>query len=136
MNDTCVFCRISQNKINSNIVFENDLIKCFLDAEPINEGHILIIPKAHYLDADELPDDVACEIMRSSQRILKALRQCYDFPGYSIMQNGGIFNDVGHYHLHIFPRYGEGDFGWTFGETKSEAFNQKVAIKLKEILCT
>ena len=135
MSDTCVFCKIADNTISSNIIYENHLVKCFLDAEPINEGHILIIPKAHYLDADELPDGVACEIMRISQKILKSLRQCYDFPGYSIMQNGGIFNDVGHYHMHIFPRYEQSDFGWTYGETKIEACNEKVAAKIKEALC-
>jgi len=135
MSDTCIFCQIAQNKVNVNIVFENDLVKCFLDKEPINEGHILIIPKAHYLDVDELPDNIACEIMRVSQRILKSLRQCYVFPGYSMMQNGGIFNDVGHYHMHIFPRYEQGDFGWTYSEMKIDVCNQKVALKIKEMLC-
>ena len=138
MNKSCVFCQIAQNKMQLNpvyTVYENNIVKCFLDMEPINEGHILIIPKEHYLDADELPDEIACEIMRMSQRILKSLRQCYDFPGYSIMQNGDKFNDVGHYHMHISPRYDHDGFGWTYGETKMKSCNQKVADKIKESLC-
>jgi len=95
--------------------------------EPINKGHILIIPKSHYLDADELPDETACEIMRVSQRLLKALKKCYKFPGYSIMQNGGEFNDIGHYHMHLFPRYKQDGFSWTFGAIHKDFCSHAVA---------
>lgn len=136
MNDTCVFCQISKGEIATNVIFENDIVKCFLDYEPITEGHVLIIPKTHYLDLDEIPDDVAFEIMLISRRILRALRKCYEFSGYSIMQNGGKFNDVGHYHMHIFPRYEKDGFGWIFGDVKDELCNKEVAEKISDAMRT
>ena len=126
----CIFCKIVRGEIEANIVFENEFIICLLDAEPINEGHILVIPKVHYLDVDELPDEVAVEIMRISQRILLALKQVYKISGYSIMQNGGEFNDVGHYHMHIFPRYKNDGFGWIYGEINKSLCNMDIATKL------
>jgi len=113
---SCVFCDIAEKKIEANIIFENDNICCFLDSDPINEGHILIIPKQHYLDADEIPDLILFEIMALSKKLVKMIKVKYSPDGYSIMQNGGIFNDIGHYHLHIFPRYKDDGFGWTFSD--------------------
>ncbi len=64
-----------------------------------------MVPKQHYLDADVIPDDLLAHLMLVSKKIVKALKEIYNPNGYSIMQNGGELNDVGHYHLHIFPRY-------------------------------
>lgn len=108
----CIFCKIANKKIESNIVYESNNIIAFLDIDPINEGHILIVPKEHYLDIEELPADILNEIMKLSQRIVKALKETYKPDGYSIMQNGGKFNEIGHFHLHIFPRYQNDGFGW------------------------
>ena len=49
----CIFCDIAKHTLDANIVYEDDLITAFLDSNPINEGHILIVPKEHYLDIDE-----------------------------------------------------------------------------------
>lgn len=49
------------------------------------------------------------------------------------MQNGGEFNDIGHYHMHIFPRFKGDGFGWTFSEAKHD-FSQKIATELKEMI--
>lgn len=112
----CIFCH--KEKIVTDIVYEDELVLAFLDMEPINEGHILLIPKKHYLDVDEIPDEVLSHLMIISKKIVSALKEIYCPDGYSIMQNGGKFNDVGHYHLHIFPRYKRDVFGWTYGENK------------------
>ncbi len=53
--------------------------------------------------------------------------------GYSIMQNGGEFNDVGHYHLHIFPRYVGDGFGWTYG-SEEKAVNPEIAKQIRKYL--
>ncbi|MDD3339883.1 MAG: HIT family protein [Lachnospiraceae bacterium] len=110
----CVFCKIGRHQTNAIIVYEDNTVISFLDSEPINEGHILIIPKEHYLDADEMPIELLVHITEISQKIIKAIKIVYNPNGYSIMQNGGIFNDIGHYHLHIFPRYENDEFGWTY----------------------
>lgn len=49
------------------------------------------------------------------------------------MQNGGVFNDIGHYHLHIFPRYKNDSFGWTLSNLKHNV-SAEIVIELKELL--
>ncbi|MGH4121619.1 MAG: HIT family protein [Clostridium sp.] len=129
----CIFCKIVKGELPSNLVFEDDLIMCFLTIVPINEGHVLIIPKNHYLDTDEIPTEVVTSMMVLSKRIVKVIKEKYSPDGYSIMQNGGEFNDIGHYHMHVFPRYKGDGFGWTFSD-KKHVFSQEIAKELKEML--
>lgn len=105
----------------------------FLDMEPINEGHILLVPKQHYLDVDEIPDELLAHLMIVSKKIVAALKEIYHPDGYSIMQNGGEFNDVGHYHMHIFPRYTGDGFGWTYG-SEEKAVNAEIAERIRKQL--
>lgn len=126
----CVFCKIVKGEMRPSIIYEDQIAMAFLDISPINEGHLLLVPKEHYLDADDMPKELYLHLMELSQELISAVKKTYPAPGYSMMQNGGQFNDIGHYHLHIFPRY-EGDgFGWTFGEQHSDC-NQKIADKIK-----
>ena len=129
----CIFCKIANKKIESNIVYESNNIIAFLDIDPINEGHILIVPKEHYLDIEELPADILNEIMELSQRIVKALKETYKPDGYSIMQNGGKFNEIGHFHWHIFPRYSNDGFCWTCGDNKANV-SKEIANFIRKML--
>ena len=131
----CFFCDIAKHTLDANIVYEDDLIIAFLDSNPINEGHILIVPKEHYLDIDELSKNITSHIMFIAKKIVTALKNIYHPDGYSIMQNGGIFNDIGHFHLHIFPRYSNDGFDWTVNEKEAE-YSKKVAEKIAVTLQT
>ncbi len=108
----CQFCNLANGREASNIVYQTKNIACFLDIDPINDGHVLIVPKGHVLDTEELDSDTRLEVMDAVVLISKALKKRYQPDGISIMQNGGVFNDVGHYHMHIFPRYKNDGFAW------------------------
>lgn len=112
---SCIFCDIVNGLINPIYVYQDELIAAFMDIEPINDGHILVIPKQHRLDLDELAYEEMVRIMEISKVIVSVLKEVFELDGYSMMQNGGEFNDIGHYHMHIFPRYRNDGFGWTFG---------------------
>ena len=112
----CIFCH--KEIITTDIIYEDEMVIVFMDMDPINEGHVLLVPKEHYCDVDEIPDEILSHLMLKSKKIVSVLKEIYDPDGYSIMQNGGAFNDVGHYHLHIFPRYIGDGFGWTYGKEK------------------
>lgn len=127
----CVFCH--KEKIITDFVYEDELVMAFMDMEPINEGHVLLVPKQHYLDADEIPDELLAHLMIVSKKIVEALKEIYHPDGYSIMQNGGEFNDVGHYHMHIFPRYAGDGFGWTYG-SEEKAVNTEIAERISKWL--
>ena len=98
----------------------------FLDIEPINEGHVLIVPKQHVDTIEELSDDTLMGIMGVAKKIVAALKDIYGNEGYSIMQNGGKFCDFGHAHFHVFPRYDNDGFGWTYGSEEKDV-NEEIA---------
>ena len=56
--------------------------------------------------------------MKFSVIMTKVIKSIFKPDGYTIMQNGGMFNDVGHYHLHIFPRYKNYGFSWAYKDIK------------------
>lgn len=112
MSRSCVFCNIIHNRIEAHVVYEDDMVIAFLDNDPINNGHVLVVPKAHKLDIDDLSDDELHRITSVCNMLVKALKRTFKTDGYSIMQNGGAFNEIGHFHMHVFPRYIGDGFGW------------------------
>ncbi len=115
---SCVFCDILAGKLPSSIIFRDDLCCAFMDIQPVNPGHVLIIPTYHASSLSELDEESGAHIFRTAQRIAKALRgsglKC---EGINIFLADGVAagQEIFHVHLHIFPRY-EGDgFGLRFG---------------------
>lgn len=108
----CLGCKLANKRVETHIVYENDLVTCFLDHAPLSEGHILILPKHHYHDVDDLDEITAFEIMKTSAMLSRVLKSQFQPDGITVIQNGGIFNDLNHYHMHIFPRYESDGFGW------------------------
>ncbi|WP_313578660.1 HIT domain-containing protein [Chishuiella sp.] len=80
----------------------------------MNKGHLPIIPKIDVLDFDELEDSLLLKLTLLSKKILIQLKKEYNLDGYTIMQNGGDFNDIGHLHVHLFPRYHNDGFDWVY----------------------
>ncbi|MDO5293158.1 MAG: HIT family protein [bacterium] len=129
--EECIFCRIIKHQQEACIVYEDDTVIAFLDSDPINTGHVLLVPKDHYLDVDELPEELLIHISKVSQKIVKAIKATFHPDGYSAIQCGGMFNDIGHYHLHLFPRYKEDGFGWK--DTILESYtSDKIARQIME----
>lgn len=108
----CVGCKLANGMVPTHVIYEDERITCILDIAPLNEGHILILPKIHVLDLDEIDELTAASIMKMSGQLSKTLKEIYQPDGITIIQNGGKFNDLSHYHMHVFPRF-EGDgFAW------------------------
>jgi len=101
----CIGCRLANNDLPTNIVYENEYVTCILDHEPFNDGHTLILTKKHFKDVDELDHETATSIMNASILISKALKNLYKPDGITVTQNSGMFNDLTHYHMHIVPRF-------------------------------
>ncbi|MCA0986922.1 HIT family protein [Guptibacillus algicola] len=101
----CLGCRLANKKEPVHIVYENDFVSCLLDHEPYNEGHVMILPKKHFHDVDEFDEDTATAVMKASILLSKAVKNVYAPDGITVCQNGGIFNELTHYHMHVVPRY-------------------------------
>jgi histidine triad (HIT) family protein len=103
----CIFCNIRDRKAEAEIVFEDDNILAFLDIQPINYGHTLVIPKKHYDNFLTVPKDEMERLMNATQFIAGAVKRSTNADGFNIISNNG--NSAGqtvyHFHFHIIPRY-------------------------------
>lgn len=106
----CLFCKIIAGDIPAAKVYEDDKVLAFLDINPVNPGHTLVIPKEHYPRLSETPGDVAAEVMRVLPDIAKAVMAASGAPAFNVgINNGSLAGQVvEHTHFHIMPRQ-EGD---------------------------
>ncbi|MDD1793023.1 HIT family protein [Enterovibrio sp. ZSDZ42] len=104
--------QIVARELDAVIVYESPDVIAFADHEPINVGHLLIAPTRPYQTFIELPDYINEEIQRVAKDLYERIENLYSPDGITFMQNNGAFNDLGHYHLHIFPRFEEDGFSW------------------------
>ena len=103
--ENCIFCKIVNNEIPSMKLYEDDLVIAYLDINPDSDGHTLIIPKMHYKDRFDIPDDTLKHIYIVAKNIMKDLEKKLGCTGFSLVQNNGDIQEVKHYHLHIKPCY-------------------------------
>ncbi len=133
----CLGCKLANEEEIIYKVYEDDYVTCFLDHAPFYPGHTLIVPKKHVLEVDELDDVVAKSIMDASKLIAKAIKTLYKPDGITICQNGGIFNELTHYHMHVVPRYKERSFAEFYtvqpGEQQNHNFEETMNL-LKEAI--
>ena len=129
----CAFCNIINRECESKLIYETESIVSFLDRDPINEGHLLIVPKIHVDSIEKVSLEVLNEMFILVQKIVPIYKKIYRVEGYSIMQNGGQFCDFGHFHLHLFPRYPNDGFGWTYPKGTFE-YSQKVVERIRKEL--
>ena len=102
----CIFCKIINNEIKSHTIYEDELVKVFLDANPETNGHMLIIPKKHYqniLDLDEKIIPHAVKIIK--EKLYPLIKEKLHCDGMTIAQNNEYGQEVKHFHIHVVPRY-------------------------------
>lgn len=101
----CIFCKIIKGDIPSYTIYENDYVKCFLDVNPLSNGHTLVIPKKHFKDIYDIEEEYLNEINKASKKIIELIDEKLSPNGYKLQQNNGNLQEVKHYHLHIVPSY-------------------------------
>ncbi|OGG56685.1 hypothetical protein A3D71_03550 [Candidatus Kaiserbacteria bacterium RIFCSPHIGHO2_02_FULL_55_20] len=106
----CLFCKIVVREIPAQIVYEDDNVLAFLDINPINPGHTLVIPKKHSKDIFEIDYAEWTAVMRAARVIAHALETALKTDGINLGMNNraGAGQVVFHAHVHVIPRF-EGD---------------------------
>ena len=92
-------------EIPSYKIYEDNDILAFLDVNPIQPGHTLIIPKSHTLDVTTIDNDVLMKIFNKARDIAQILTDKMGADGFTLVQNNGIAQEVKHFHLHVIPKY-------------------------------
>jgi histidine triad (HIT) family protein len=102
----CIFCRIAAGEIPAALVHETEQVVAFLDIAPLAEGHLLLIPRAHFARLEEVPGEVAAALASELPRLGRAVRQVTGAQGYNLLVNDGKVagQEVEHVHFHLIPR--------------------------------
>ena len=105
--DNCIFCKIIAGEIPSHTLYEDEQFRVILDVSPATRGHALILPKQHYANLYELPEDMAADAMRLAKKMMKNMTEILKCDGFNIVQNNGeaAGQTVFHFHMHLIPRY-------------------------------
>lgn len=126
----CIFCKIANGDIPSKTLYEDEEFKVILDVGPATRGHALILPKNHYANLYELPDETAVKVMILAKKMAVLMTEKLGCDGFNLVQNNGkaAGQTVFHFHLHLIPRYKEDGqtLGWKSLEpTQDELENIK-----------
>ncbi|MEO8539947.1 MAG: HIT family protein [bacterium] len=115
--DDCVFCRILRADTEASIVYEDEISAAFMDIQPVNPGHLLVVPREHFTDFAHTPAPLAAHLMTVAQRLALAVRvaapRC---EGVNLLVADGeaAGQEVFHLHLHVIPRFAGDGFGFRF----------------------
>lgn len=103
----CIFCKIISGELPSNKIYEDDLVMAFLDINPVNTGHTLVIPKKHYSNTLETPDELLQHLVIVVKRLANAIVKATGSGGCNISINNGEASGqiIFHAHWHIMPRF-------------------------------
>ncbi|MFR8237405.1 MAG: HIT family protein [Dorea sp.] len=134
--ENCIFCKIANGEIPSTTVYEDDDFRVILDLSPASKGHALILPKEHYANLYELPDEAASKVLIVAKNVVAKMTKALGCDGYNLVQNNGEVagQTVFHFHMHLIPRYKEDQvgLGWKMGEL-TDADREDILAKLKEV---
>ena len=113
---SCIFCKINAKRLPASWVYRDDSVSAFMDIQPVNEGHTLLLSRAHAPSVSDLDDATTAHLFSIARRITKALYKTLGCDGVNwIVADGeAAGQEVFHFHLHIIPRYDNDGFGFQF----------------------
>ncbi len=134
MNTTdCLFCKIVAGIIPSIQVYEDEHTYAFLDIAPINKGHTLVIPKNHYANIFELPEDTLTHMMLTVKKVATGIQNGLHTENINLGMNNG--KDAGqvvfHAHIHIMPRNATDGYTLWHGKKYAMGEAEKIAEQIK-----
>jgi histidine triad (HIT) family protein len=137
----CVFCDILAGKLPSSQVFGDGVCAAFLDIQPVNPGHVLVVPHWHAASLADLDPQTGGHMFRVGQQLAAALRRSgLRCEGVNLFLADGeaAGQDVLHVHLHVIPRFAGDGFGLRFGpgnrQRPARVVLDEIALKLKDCL--
>ena len=125
----CLFCKIANGEIPSYTLYEDDLVKVFLDINPVSQGHCLIIPKKHYENMLDVDKEIVSHSLDVARKVYKLLNDKLNMAGLTITQNNMYGQEVKHYHIHLIPRYEKDNLLYKRAKNKIDV--EKLYEKLK-----
>lgn len=105
--NNCIFCKLANGEIPTRSIYEDNDFNVILDMSPATKGHALILPKDHYKNLYELPEDTAAKAMVLAKKMAITMTEKLHCDGFNIVQNNNEVagQTVFHFHMHLIPRY-------------------------------
>jgi histidine triad (HIT) family protein len=116
----CIFCKIVRGEIPSAQVLETDHAVAFLDINPLNKGHTLLVPRSHHAHLEELPEEIAAHAGSLLPRLCRAVKAATGAQGLNVIVNIGRVAGqiIDHCHWHIVPRFVNDPLHWPWPQGK------------------
>jgi histidine triad (HIT) family protein len=115
----CRFCAILAGKGDAHFVLDEPEVAAFLDIRPLFKGHVLVLPRAHYVTLADLPGDLIGPLFGQVKRISAAMADAYGAQGSFVAENNIVSQSVPHLHVHVVPRTkGDGLRGFFWPRTR------------------
>ncbi len=131
--NNCIFCKIAAGEIPSKTLYEDEQFRVILDLGPAAKGHALILPRDHYANIYEIPEETAGSAMKLAKKMAGIMTEKMHCDGFNIVQNNGEVagQTVFHFHMHLIPRYKDDGqvIGWKAGSPSQEELE-----KIKNII--
>lgn len=119
MND-CIFCKILAGESDASFVWRDERVSAFIDIQPVNPGHLLVIPNAHAPNLADLDPETGGQIFQVAQTLAAALRRSgirCEGVNFFLADGEAAMQEVFHLHLHLIPRFSGDGFGLTFADS-------------------
>ena len=118
MND-CIFCKIINDELPSKTVYEDEKIKIIMNINPATDGHLLVLPKKHYVNIMDTDEEVITHSIKViKERIYPGLKESLNCEGLTLAQNNDLGQEIKHFHIHLIPRYPNDNADFKYDETK------------------
>ena len=102
----CIFCKIINDELPSKTVYEDDLIKVIMNINPQTNGHLLVLPKEHYVNLLDIDQKIITHSLNIvKEKLYPLLKEKLNCQGLTLAQNNEYGQEIKHYHLHLIPRY-------------------------------
>lgn len=116
--ENCVFCRIVKGVAPADVVYSDDTVLAFMDIQPVNPGHVLVIPKAHVAGLSDLDEMTGGHMFKIAMRVAKGIGKSgvkCEGVNFLLADGEAAFQEIFHIHLHVIPRFKGDGFGFRFG---------------------
>jgi histidine triad (HIT) family protein len=133
----CRFCAILAGEAAAHFVLDEPEVAAFLDVRPLFKGHVLVVPRAHYVTLGDLPGELVGPLFGQVKRISAAMPEAYGAQGSFVAANNIVSQSVPHLHVHVVPRTkGDGlrGFFWPRGRYASDDEAAQYAARMAAVL--
>lgn len=137
----CDFCNIAKGTVPESLVYSDEKVLAFMDIQPVNPGHVLVIPKAHASGLSDLDEETGAHMFKVGMRLADAVKRSgVKCEGINLLLSDGraAFQEIFHVHLHVIPRF-EGDnlrisFGRRYSVKPERNELDRIASKIRDAL--